>query len=239
MAKTKVEGESNLILNRDVLIDNDLCLSEAKNSLVLFRNQYISVNKVMKYKQSDLPAKSEIFSYWHDKFHEINLFIDWGEPSCWACGFHYNAKYDINNVDAAWENILKLWDKIPLQRCHIVPRSLGGTNNPNNLFLMCKECHDLAPNTNIPDIFYEWISTQNHLKREMKKIQESLESFNLSLNNMIEIEQVIKSEDFNTWVKEGRIGLHFPQNRYASRSWRLTTSTYVGLAVYYMRNIKQ
>src|SRR5580704_12367838 len=80
----------------------------------------------MKY-GGNLPSKGEIFEYWKDRIFDHGLFMDWGEPSCWACGFHYEAKYDIKNPNAGWAEIVRCWDRMPLQRCHIIPRSLGGS----------------------------------------------------------------------------------------------------------------
>lgn len=107
-----------------------------------------------------LPLKSEIFDYWKERLPALGFFIDWGEPSCFACRFHYGTKYDIKRSDAGWHEIFECWNSIPLQRCHIVPRSLGGTDEVANLFLMCRECHDPAPNTNIPEIFFDWARAQ-------------------------------------------------------------------------------
>jgi hypothetical protein len=104
----------------------------------------------------NLPSKSEIFEHWKERLLEFGFFVDWGEPGCWGCGFHYSDKYDIGRSNASWHEILRRWDSIPLQRCHIVPRSLGGTNDVANLFLMCRECHDQMPNTVVPEIFFEW-----------------------------------------------------------------------------------
>jgi len=109
----------------------------------------------------DLPSKSQIFEYWRERLPPLGFRIDWGEPGCWACGFHYGAKYDVKRPDARWCEILSCWDKIPLQRCHITPLSLGGTNDVANLFLMCRECHDLAPNTSVLEIFFEWARAQS------------------------------------------------------------------------------
>ena len=36
-----------------------------------------------------LPPKSQIFEYWKDQLPDLGILIDWGEPSCWACRFHY------------------------------------------------------------------------------------------------------------------------------------------------------
>jgi hypothetical protein len=85
----------------------------------------------------DLPSKSQIFDHWKDRLAGFGISIHWREPCCWACGFNYGARYRIKRPDVGWREVLRRWDDIPLQRCHIIPRSLGGTNEVANLFLMC------------------------------------------------------------------------------------------------------
>ena len=182
----------------------------------------------------DLPLKSQVFDHWKDHLDRLGFFIDWGEPSCWACGFHYGAKYDIRRGDVGWDKVLQCWNKIPLQRCHIVPRSLGGTDDASNLFLMCRECHDLAPNTNIPEIFFEWARRQSSDAREFSKVRAALESFGIGMADAENFLKVCVSEEFRLWMR-GKFGLHRPQSKYAPVSSRLTTATTVGLAVHYWR----
>jgi len=186
-------------------------------------------------RKSSLPSKSEIFEYWKERIFEKGLFIDWGEPSCWVCGLHYDSKYDISSPDTNWERILRCWEKIPLQRCHIVPRSLGGKDSVENIFLMCRECHDLAPNTAIVDLFFEWARSQSWLKRETAKINQALESFSLDKDDYDSLFEMMNSPEFRLWVRD-KIGLHWPQSNYAPRSSRLTPATLVGLVVFYRRN---
>ena len=187
--------------------------------------------------QNDLPAKSEIFDYWKSRLSEHGIFIDWGEPGCWACGFHYGDKYDIRNSNAGRDAIFRCWDRIPLQRCHIVPRSLGGSDSPDNLFLMCRECHDHAPNTPFPEIFFEWARAQSHFKRESEKLLAAMAWFGPGESNMTHGESVMRSGAFKDWVS-GKFGIHRPQSNYATTSSRLTSATMVGLVVHYMRNIE-
>lgn len=182
----------------------------------------------------DLPPKSQIFDHWKNRFSELGFSIDWREPGCWACGFHYDDKYDLKHPAAAWSAILDCWDKVPLQRCHIVPRSLGGTNGVANLFLMCRECHDLAPNTSIPELFFEWARSQYWLAREGKKIQAALDSFGVGVALQEHLRETIVSKDFVSWMA-AKGGLHRPQSNYAPRSSRLTYATIVGLALHYQR----
>lgn len=186
-------------------------------------------------RQSSLPSKSEILEYWHKRIFEKGLFVDCGEPSCWVCGFYYEIKYDISSVDTSRERILRCWEKIPLQRCHIVPRSLGGKDSVENLFLMCRECHDLAPNTPIVGLFFEWARSQSWLKRETAKINQAIESFSLKKDDYDSLLKTMDSPDFRSWVRD-KIGFHWPQSNYAPRSSRLTPATLIGLVVFYRRN---
>jgi HNH endonuclease len=182
----------------------------------------------------DLPSKSDIFECWKERLPELGFYIDWGEPGCWACGFHYGARYDIRPSDAGYQKISNGWNRIPLQRCHVIPRSLGGTDDVANLFLMCRECHDLAPNTSIPEIFFEWARAQNWYARESAKIIAALDAFGVNSAAQQDFNELITSKEFKSWMA-GKFGLHRPQSNYAPVSSRLTPATFVGLAVHYQR----
>lgn len=58
----------------------------------------------------------EIVDYWSRYQDESGLTVDWSEANylCWRCGQKRN-----------------------LQRCHIIPRSLNGLEDPSNLVLLC------------------------------------------------------------------------------------------------------
>jgi hypothetical protein len=182
----------------------------------------------------DLPSKSQIFDHWKDRLAGFGISIHWREPCCWACGFNYGARYRIKRPDVGWREVLRRWDDIPLQRCHIIPRSLGGTNEVANLFLMCRECHDLAPNTSILEIFFEWARAQDWDERESARILAALQSFGVHSMDYRSYNEVIISDEFRSWMST-KFGLHRPQSNYPSVSFRLTTATFVGLAVYYQR----
>jgi hypothetical protein len=57
----------------------------------------------------DLPSKIDIFECWKERLPELGFYIDWGEPGCWACGFHYGARYDIRRSDAGYQKISNGW----------------------------------------------------------------------------------------------------------------------------------
>ena len=74
--------------------------------------------------------------YWSKHIDESDLSVDWEEADhvCWRCGCSRN-----------------------LQRCHIVPDSLGGEDRPENIVLLCARCHADGPNVADADIMWDWI----------------------------------------------------------------------------------
>lgn len=78
----------------------------------------------------------EIVDYWSGNQDKCNLSVDWAEAHerCWRCGC-----------------------KKHLQRCHIIPGSIGGKDEPSNLVLLCKRCHADGPNVEDPEIMWDWI----------------------------------------------------------------------------------
>lgn len=80
--------------------------------------------------------RKQIVNYWAVREDECGLGIDWAEAHerCWRCGY-----------------------KSTLHRCHIVPDSLGGIDDPSNLVLLCGRCHREAPNVADPRFMWIWI----------------------------------------------------------------------------------
>lgn len=79
---------------------------------------------------------NDIVHYWFSRIDEDELSVDAAEAHerCWRCGCERN-----------------------LERCHIVPDSLGGKDEPSNLVLLCKRCHADGPNVTDQDIMWDWI----------------------------------------------------------------------------------
>jgi HNH endonuclease len=78
----------------------------------------------------------QIVDYWSCHEDECDLSVDWAEAEklCWRCA----------------QGRL-------LQRCNIVPRALGGTEEPSNLVLLCGQCHAEAPNVAEPEFMWMWL----------------------------------------------------------------------------------
>ena len=80
-----------------------------------------------------------IVGYWSRYQDECGLSVDWAEAGerCWRCAHRRK-----------------------LQRCHIVPRALGGSAQPSNLVLLCAQCHAEAPN--VADASFMWVWLRAH-----------------------------------------------------------------------------
>lgn len=132
---------------------------------------------IKKKRESITTTHKQIADYWKNKCitydgavgmeHElpydktIPAIEDIGEPCCMGCGKPIDlSKYKSYN-DVLIDSPTKLWNlnevKSKLYKCHIIPDSLGGKDKPENLFLMCDECHRLSPDTDNPKNFLRWI----------------------------------------------------------------------------------
>ena len=78
----------------------------------------------------------DLVDYWSSRVYEGDLGTDWdeGHKRCWRCGDTYR-----------------------LERCHIIPKSLDGSNTPDNLVLLCNKCHIEAPDINDSEVMFDWI----------------------------------------------------------------------------------
>jgi hypothetical protein len=81
-------------------------------------------------------SHEEIILYWSSRNDQDELAINFSDASerCWRCGY-----------------ISKL------EKCHIVPHSLGGPDLPSNYVLLCHMCHLEGPNVSDPEFFWDWL----------------------------------------------------------------------------------
>ncbi len=117
----------------------------------------------------NVPSKSQIVRYRYEHQSEVGMFIDIGEPDCWACG-RYDPEFgdifiylkDMGIKEDTYRNnpskyLDKMWNKADLERHHIIPTSRGGTNELSNFALLCASCHTDAPHVDAPDYFWKWL----------------------------------------------------------------------------------
>lgn len=185
-----------------------------------------------------------IFEYWKDKVilstgeikskherkpsddYEIVVY-DWGEPCCWACeepairNQDLERFFDAHPDTASPDFFKKLYDlksvKSKLNRCHIHPNALGGEDSPENLFLMCEECHALSPDTTNRSAFFRWVYDRRQKyymglmkpKEIIKRIDEELSR--RGLPPLVECVKMAKApyelSDCDEFMRE-RVGSH-------------------------------
>ena len=104
-------------------------------------------------------TKKDIIKYWTDSPNyangdEVGMAIDQADLDedggrCWRCGTTKN-----------------------VQRCHIVPHSQGGEDEPSNLLLLCGCCHNDAPNVSnaTAEDFFNWMrNSRNSLSKYLNE----------------------------------------------------------------------
>lgn len=99
------------------------------------------------------PSRYEIALYWQGRGKYV--MIDFGEPSCWACSY-YEPEWECEEG----ESLRSMWNRIGLERAHLVPASLGGQSSPSNMVLLCPLCHKDAPDHADPQYMIRWIESR-------------------------------------------------------------------------------
>ncbi len=112
-----------------------------ENTKLKIENEKLKKKLKRKKKRPTIKTKKiDIVNYWSKQIDECDLSVDWSEANerCWRCGYKTN-----------------------LQKCHIIPDSLGGKDEPSNLVLLCARCHIDAPNVESEIFMWDWIKA-NH-----------------------------------------------------------------------------
>jgi 5-methylcytosine-specific restriction endonuclease McrA len=140
------------------------------------------------------------FKYINNDFHyctvdgEDNLVAHSKvKPFCFSCYDKYNK-----------------WEK--LERCHIIPRMLGGLDNPSNLIMLCTRCHLDNPNTKYEDIYFKWLDSAWNKKYIdlYYELKQALNRFDLSFDALGDFVAQHGIDEFNK-LTEGAIkqcGIH-------------------------------
>ena len=91
-----------------------------------------------KYSKAQLKRHAEVVAYWETRVYEGDLSVDWAaaKERCWRCGYERK-----------------------LELCHVVPKSLGGGATPDNLVLLCGDCHIEGPNVSDSGAMWRWLKS--------------------------------------------------------------------------------
>jgi HNH endonuclease len=103
-----------------------------------------------------------------------SFVCDLGEPSCFACGW-----YDQRAPTYPAVTLAVAWQVAKLERAHLRPHALGGSDEPSNIVMLCDICHHAAPDWLDPDEMLAWVGrresyydrTARHLREAWQEIR--------------------------------------------------------------------
>lgn len=117
------------------------------------------------HKRLNTPSTGTIARHWEDHLNELGISpSDFETPNCFACGKSSYSK--------------KSWSNCRMQRCHIIPRALGGSSSAGNFLLLCNSCHEAAPDINDRELVLRWVRERKiHIFYELRAIDDAFEQF--------------------------------------------------------------
>ena len=118
-------------------LSNQIDILKSENKKLL--SESITTTKRSNKRKKIQTSKKDIVEYWETRVYEGHLSVDFAEAydRCWRCGC-----------------------ECVLHRCHIIPHSLGGGEEPSNMVLLCNRCHREAPNIDNAEFFWDWLLAQ-------------------------------------------------------------------------------
>lgn len=128
----------------------------------------------------------KINNYWLSEFG----YLEEDYPTCFVCGETHH-----------------------LEVCHLIPKALGGTKDPDNVVLLCRRCHSKAPNITIPQIMLNWIHKETekydllfHIKKEdlMKRYKYTCDIYTRLANRFNNNNNIVVDADNMTGFIESK-----------------------------------
>ena len=120
-----------------------------------------------------IPTKWTVAQYWASSPLGCDVFapqLSIEDPCCFVCGWFAER----------WKNgcsTRKAWERARLERAHIVPAGVGGSNEPDNIILLCAPCHEESPDWFEPWEMAIWISQRaERPSREMEQANAWIEA---------------------------------------------------------------
>jgi hypothetical protein len=94
------------------------------------------------------------------------------DPCCFACGWFSERWKSGRSPRTAWE-------RARLERAHIIPAGLGGSNGADNIILLCTACHEESPDWFDPWEMALWISKRpDRPSSEMEQVNAWIDAIN-------------------------------------------------------------
>ena len=152
----------------------------------------------------------QAIDHWEGIVSELDMGCDWAEAAimCWRCGCERTT-----------------------QKCHIIPKSLGGSDKPENIVALCAMCHDEAPNVTDPNAMWEWIKRTSKYGGLYDTYWTFMAMKSLALQKGLTIDEIASKINVHKLIKQNeKIGFHFGQNSGGSQvtlstiEWVMNTS---------------
>jgi len=139
--------------------------------------------------------------HWSSIVYEGDLGVDFSDAHerCWRCGY-----------------------KRRVQKCHIIAKSLGGSDNPDNLIPLCAACHDEAPDVYEKEEMFNWIKKDHGVFYNTFWEEKALSFSEIDPSRIKCYEDHIKFLARYRFLLNNKAGFHFGQ---LSGGMRLKTST--------------
>ncbi len=181
-------------------------------------------------KKRRFPSKEKILAAWWGKLGNPNrkdrlaektngkLRLDSQTDRCWCCRA-------LENWWLTPDNEIDQSRNTRIERCHIVPHSLGGKDNPLNFVLLCVDCHRKSPDIKDEFSLFKWMEQEadkrndywasftDGLKSQFPEISKKpIEKGMIAVHHIFKIRD---SDDFLNWEAKNT-SVHFGVGQKAS-----------------------
>lgn len=90
------------------------------------------------------------------------------------------------------------------------------------MFLLCRDCHDKAPNTRSVEAFLIWTEKQNWYENFRDEVMKEMKNFGLE-DRVEDLNEIIANKEIKGKTI-GNLGIHMNQN---GKGAQITISTYI------------
>lgn len=134
--------------------------------------------------RQNAPGKKKIWQYWID--NGIQRGLDDTR--------YYNA-CDFNVCVCCGR------ESSTLERAHVIPHSLGGSNDVSNYILLCSKCHRESPDIADESALIEWMNEQpTELENTLRIIRHEMDKYNKE--NQVAVDEALIKEIFRELNKK-------------------------------------
>jgi hypothetical protein len=151
------------------------------------------------------PSVTDIVGYWSQHLYEGDIGVDWcdAHERCWRCGC-----------------------KRKLHKCHITPNSIKTSNAVEDFILLCKQCHEEAPDVNDRDYVLQWLKDNRSILYDnfwvSRSFDEALKGLDQKIITLVLRDRAERFKiNYKKYLDDAEV--HFGLNGYthATRVWLL------------------